>query len=58
MKRLLPLFLALLTCVCAQSSSSDSASKLDGTSWQLVRLRGGDGTVLTPDDKAKYTIAF
>jgi hypothetical protein len=58
MTRLLPLFLALLTCACAQSPSSDSASKLDGTSWQHVRFRGGDGTVLTPDDKATYTIAF
>jgi heat shock protein HslJ len=58
MKRLLPLFLVLLTCACAQSPSSDSAIKLEGTSWQLVKFRGGDGTVLTPDDKAKYTIAF
>jgi uncharacterized lipoprotein YbaY len=31
---------------------------LEGTSWQLVRFRGGDGTTPTPDDKAKYTIEF
>jgi para-nitrobenzyl esterase len=31
---------------------------LDGTSWQLVVFEGGDGTVLRPDDGAKYTIAF
>jgi len=31
---------------------------LGGTSWQLVRFQGGDDTILTPDDKAKYTIAF
>lgn len=31
---------------------------LAGTSWQLVRFQGGDGTVLVPDDKTKYTIAF
>jgi heat shock protein HslJ len=31
---------------------------LPGTSWQLVKFEGGDGAVLTPDDRAKYTIAF
>jgi heat shock protein HslJ len=31
---------------------------LDGTSWQLVQFRGGDGKTLTPDDRAKYTLAF
>lgn len=31
---------------------------LAGTSWQLVRFQGGDGTVLVPDERAKYTIAF
>jgi heat shock protein HslJ len=31
---------------------------LKGTNWQLVRFRGGDDRVLTPDDPAKYTIAF
>jgi para-nitrobenzyl esterase len=27
-------------------------------SWQLVKFQGSDGTVLMPDDKAKYTVAF
>ena len=31
---------------------------LDGTSWQLVQFRGGDGTTLTPGDRARYTLAF
>jgi para-nitrobenzyl esterase len=31
---------------------------LGGTSWQLVKFQGGDGAVLTPDDKSKYTLAF
>ena len=31
---------------------------LVGTSWQLVRFQGADDTVLTPDDRSKYTIAF
>lgn len=28
------------------------------TSWQLVKFQGSDGTVLMPDDKTKYTLAF
>ena len=35
-----------------------TASGLGGSSWQLVQFRGGDDKTLTPDDKAKYTIAF
>ena len=35
-----------------------ASSQLQGTSWQLVRFRGGDDATLTPDDRAKYTIAF
>lgn len=31
---------------------------LAGTSWQLVKFQGSDGTTLTPDDRGKYTIAF
>jgi putative lipoprotein len=31
---------------------------LGGTTWQLVKFEGGDATTLTPDDPAKYTIAF
>ena len=33
-------------------------SSLGGTTWQLVQFEGGDETTLTPDDPAKYTIAF
>ena len=29
-----------------------------GTAWRLVRFQGGDGAVLTPDDRTKYTITF
>ena len=42
---------------CAQFESQASPG-LGGTSWQLVRFQGGDDTILTPDDKAKYTLAF
>jgi putative lipoprotein len=31
---------------------------LGGTSWQLVKFSGGDESILIPEDKAKYTIAF
>ena len=35
-----------------------ASSDLGGTTWQLVKFEGGDETTLTPDDPAKYTIAF
>jgi len=43
---------------CAQVATQAPSDALGGTSWQLVKFQGGDGTVLTPDDKTKYTIAF
>jgi para-nitrobenzyl esterase len=33
-------------------------SPLAGTSWQLVRFQGSDEKILTPDDRAEYTIEF
>ena len=33
-------------------------TSLEGTYWQLVKFQGSDGTTLTPDDRAKYTIEF
>lgn len=41
-----------------QASAPASAAPLAGTSWQLVGFQGSDGTTLTPDDRAKYTIEF
>jgi len=35
-----------------------SGGSLAGTSWQLVKFEGGDGTTLVPEDKSKYTVAF
>lgn len=32
--------------------------RLIGTTWRLVKFQGGDDRTLTPDDPAKYTIAF
>jgi len=41
-----------------QQAPPAASSQLQGTSWQLVRFRGGDDSTLTPDDRAKYTIEF
>jgi heat shock protein HslJ len=41
-----------------QGTPRDAPGDLGGTSWRLVKFEGGDGTVLKPDDPAKYTIAF
>jgi heat shock protein HslJ len=52
---------ALLGGLIAIQLSGHAQSKdaaLAGTSWQLVRFEGGDGAVATPDDGAKYTLAF
>jgi para-nitrobenzyl esterase len=58
MLRIFRLLLSLLVAGCAQFASKGAPPSLGGTSWQLVKFQGGDGTVLTPDDKAKYTLAF
>jgi heat shock protein HslJ len=42
----------------SQASVSSPSPTLVGTSWQLVEFEGSDDTTLTPDDRAKYTIAF
>jgi para-nitrobenzyl esterase len=42
----------------AQPTPAPTSSALEGTSWQLVKFQGSDGTTLTPDDRSKYTIAF
>lgn len=41
-----------------QTPPPATPSKLQGTTWQLVRFQGSDDTTLTPDDKTKYRIAF
>jgi para-nitrobenzyl esterase len=42
----------LLVAACA------STVGLGDTSWQLVKFQGGDGAVLVPDDKSRYTFTF
>jgi len=58
MLRICLLLLSSLVAGCAQFALEGSAPSLGGTSWQLVKFQGGDGTVLVPEDKSKYTLAF
>jgi para-nitrobenzyl esterase len=58
MKRSLLLLVTLGLIVGCASTSEVRLGGIGGTSWQLVKFQGGDGTVLTPDDKAKYTVTF
>ena len=48
----------LAVFTAAQASGSSPSPGLAGTSWQLVKFQGSDDTMLTPDDRAKYTIEF
>jgi para-nitrobenzyl esterase len=52
------LTLATLLLLAACASAPEGPPALGGTSWQLVKFQGGDGTTLTPDDRSKYTLAF
>jgi len=49
------LAVAALISACAQLATQES---LGGSSWQLVRFQGGDGAVLAPDERSKYTLLF
>ena len=57
MRSRLWLVIVLAAAGCAHSSSAPPAS-LGGTSWQLVKFQGGDGTVIVLQDKTKFTMAF
>jgi para-nitrobenzyl esterase len=50
--------LAIACSARTPATPQNAAAGLGGTSWQLVRFQGSDDKVLTPDDSAKYTIAF
>jgi heat shock protein HslJ len=56
------LLTALVVCTAtgtdAQTPPPDTTLPLGGTSWQVTKFQGGDGTTLTPDDSAKYTFKF
>ena len=44
--------IAFVFLLAACARMTPQVEKLEGTSWQLVKFQGGDGKVLTPDDKA------
>ena len=48
----------VIASTLAAQTVPSSPPRLDGTSWQLVQFQGGDGKILTPDDRAKYTLEF
>jgi heat shock protein HslJ len=56
--RLAAVLIAFSCTVNGQTPSGAGPGSLAGTSWQLVRFEGGDGTVVTPDDGSKYTLTF
>ena len=58
MKRSLLLLVTLGLVVGCAPTPQVRLGGIGRTSWQLVKFQGGDGTVLVPDDKAKYTVAF
>ena len=51
---------SLLATACARGVTTPAGPTVDlgGTSWQLVKFQGGNGTTLVPDDPAKYTVHF
>ena len=58
MKRSLLMLVTLGVVVGCAPTPPVHLAGIGDTSWQLVKFQGGDGTVLMPDDKAKYTVAF
>ncbi|HKQ97319.1 MAG TPA: META domain-containing protein, partial [Candidatus Polarisedimenticolia bacterium] len=42
----------------AASTAQADPTGLGGTTWKMVRFQGGDDTIVTPDDPAKYTLQF
>ena len=58
MRSLVLVFGSLAAFACAQMQPQSAAAALGGTAWQLIKFQGGDGAVLTPDDRSKYTLAF
>jgi para-nitrobenzyl esterase len=50
--------LCLAVCPAVAQAPTEASPNLGGTSWRLVKFQSSDGTVLTPDDPNKYTIAF
>jgi len=50
--------LCAATAATAQTSAAVSGSELEGTSWRLVKIEGGDGKTRVPEDPSRYLVAF
>lgn len=50
--------LVLAACGAAAQTPPTVASRLSGTSWQLVRFQGSGEKTVTPGDTTRYTIDF
>jgi heat shock protein HslJ len=50
--------MAIACSVRMPAPPQDVAAGLGGTSWQLVKFHSSDDKLLTPDEPAKYTVAF
>ncbi len=48
----------LTTGLAQRGYSSSTSDDLGGTSWQLVKFQGSDGSTLVAGDRSKYTISF
>lgn len=60
-RRVAPSVLVLVLLVACAGPLPPPASPtpgLAGTAWHLVRFKGSDDTVVTPEDRAQYTLAF
>jgi para-nitrobenzyl esterase len=59
--RYLLLAALLVSIACSVRTAAppqNGVAGLGGTSWQLTKFQSSDGKMLTPDDPAKYAIAF
>jgi para-nitrobenzyl esterase len=53
--------IVLFIGACSQTPTSKTptvAVTLFSTPWQMVKYQGGDDSVVKPDDRLKYTLAF
>jgi para-nitrobenzyl esterase len=50
--------LLFTSAATAQAPSTPRGAELEGTSWRLVKIEGGDGKTRVPQDPARYLLAF
>jgi para-nitrobenzyl esterase len=50
--------LLLAAAAAGQTQGPASASELEGTSWQLVKIEGSDAKIRVPSERGHYLLAF